>query len=375
MSMSDAIYWIWLSAAPGITPLRVSELLRGFGSASAVYAAGADELEYVCGSHDWLAALSDKSLGNAEKAFAAALDAGMSVLTRGDSGYPAVLAAISDPPAVLYVRGTLPDFNQAPALAVAGPRKCTERGASAARQFSYWVGKAGHPIVSGLAAGTDAAAHEGALKAGAVTVAVLGCGADICYPVCNTRLYNAIPKCGGAVISEYAPGVSPQKSFFPARNRIISGLSRGLFIPESPARSGSLITAACAAKQKRKVFVMPGAAESFDSVGSNALLKQGATPVTEPGDIISALEKLPPLPNQPKPRAQAKRAAAPARPSGPAAQTLEGRITALLLTKNMTADDIAAELGLDVRQAFSALSSLELDGLIVRAPGNYYAHP
>jgi DNA processing protein len=216
----------------------------------------------------------------------------MTYLSRGD--LPPLLRAIHDPPKRLYLRGDGdPSLLAEPAIAVVGARACSPYGAQVARMLGRELGRAGLIVVSGLARGVDGHAHRGALDAGAVTVAVLGCGIDRDYPAAHANLAAQIAE-RGLVVSEYAPGVEPAPFRFPARNRIIAGLSAATIVVEARERSGALITADFALEDGREVFAVPGEITSSLSSGTNALLRLGATPVTSAGDVLEALGLEPP---------------------------------------------------------------------------------
>ncbi|MEG2858108.1 MAG: DNA-processing protein DprA, partial [Clostridia bacterium] len=194
------------------------------------------------------------------------------------------------PPLALYVMGELPDMDNEAAIAFVGTRKCTEYGIAATDRIAGEIARGGGLIVSGMALGIDSASHEAALRAGAKTVAVFGCGVDLCYPSEKKKLRLRIIE-NGAIISEYPPETSPDKTHFPARNRIISGISLGVVIAEAPEhRSGALITAACAAEQGRDVYAIPGNITSLQSVGTNQLIRDGAKPALCGADILNEYE-------------------------------------------------------------------------------------
>ena len=202
-----------------------------------------------------------------------------------DSDYPSLLREIHDPPALLYLRGKLPSKE---CFAVVGSRQATASGLQLTREISTALASHDICIVSGLARGVDSAAHRGALDAGGSTIAVLGCGIDRIYPPENTQLFQQLLQ-ENAIISEYPPATPPLAGHFPGRNRIISGLSRGVLIVEAAERSGSLITGDFALEQGRELFAIPGALQSPNSKGTNRLLKEGAQLVTEPADILHNL--------------------------------------------------------------------------------------
>ena len=206
--------------------------------------------------------------------------------TINDDLYPIVLREIFDPPLVLYYRGTLiPDARR---IGIVGARKFTAYGEAAAMEFAERLARSGVTITSGAARGIDTRAHRGALRGGR-TVAVLGCGVDIAYPPENRRLLSQIVESGGAVLSEYAPGTQPLPAFFPARNRIISGLSEGTLVVEAAKRSGSLITAEMALSEGRDVYAVPGSIYSPQSGGCHNLIRAGARLVESPQEILEEM--------------------------------------------------------------------------------------
>ena len=198
--------------------------------------------------------------------------------------YPELLKQIYDPPKCLYVIGNVDILNN-PSIAIVGCREATEYGKKAATYFSYNLAKQNINIVSGLAKGIDSFSHIGALQAYGKTIAVIGSGLDIIYPKENEQLAKRIIEQGGAIISEYPLGTRPEKEHFPARNRIISGMSQGVLVVEAKEKSGSLITAECAMEQGKEVYAVPGNINSLNSVGTNNLIKDGAIPVSKFTDL------------------------------------------------------------------------------------------
>lgn len=203
---------------------------------------------------------------------------------KNDPDYPERLRHIQVPPEQLFYIGRIPSKERV-AVGIVGARECTPYGRDMARLFGYKLAKAGVIVVSGMAKGVDGWAHRGALEAGGETVAVLGCGVEICYPRSNERIYREIPE-KGCIISEYPTKYDALPANFPLRNRIISGLSNGILVVEARIRSGSLITADAALDQGRDVFVIPGRIGDELSVGCNRLIRQGAIPVVSPDDIL-----------------------------------------------------------------------------------------
>lgn len=207
-----------------------------------------------------------------------------------DSEYPQILKNIYDPPLSLYVRGSKQILNQT-CLAIIGCRECTQYGKNVAEELAYNISKQKINIVSGLAKGIDGIAHKGAILSGGKTIAVLGNGLDTIYPKENIALAKEILKTGGAIISEYPLGEKPQKQNFPERNRIVSGISRGIIVVEATQKSGTLITVDFALEQGRDVFVVPGDINKKTSKGTNELIKQGAKVITSYSDVIEEYNK------------------------------------------------------------------------------------
>jgi DNA processing protein len=269
-------------------------------------------------------------------------------LERRDAEYPQLLAQIPDPPARLWLRGdAAPDLLERPSVAIVGARACSGYGRAAARLLATEAAAAGAVVVSGMARGIDGEAHRGALAAGRTTVAVLGCGIDRDYPAAHAGLARAIVESGGLVVSEYEPGVEPAPWRFPARNRIIAGLARATVVVEARERSGALITADFALEDGREVLAVPGEITSTLSAGSNALLRQGATPATCAGDVLEALG-LDVRPTNPQ------------IPDDAAAEV----VLAAIAAGAATPDGLTRATGLDAAELASALALLELAGVV-----------
>ncbi len=280
-------YWLALSTIRGLGAKRMKNLLQYFGNPVSIWQASRKELENIIGSQ----ALASKIVAEREKIdldhLLEVLDKNkIGFLTVFDEDYPGPLKNISDPPPVLYYKGE-PDFSFL-AVAIVGARGCTEYGRKVAGRMAYELAERGITVVSGLARGIDTYAHHAALKGEGKTIAVTGCGLDIIYPPENKNLYLEIEE-KGTLLSEYPPGVEPLSGHFPQRNRIISGLSQGVLVVEAAARSGSLITAALAREQGRKLFAVPGNIDRPQSKGTNRLIKEGARMVTGVEDIIEEL--------------------------------------------------------------------------------------
>ena len=286
------VHWIWLAHRPGVKDWMKAELLRHFSDPEDIYFADKDAFAHIEGMTAEIAqALGDKDLTQAEKHLADAMKYKLHILTYRDVAYPKRLKHISDPPLVLYYKGTLPDFDSQPVIGVVGTRKCTPYGLSAAKKLGSEIAQCGGMVVSGLAEGIDAMAMKSALSAGGQVVGVLGCGAEQVYPKINKWLFADTERYG-CILSEFPPETPAYGWNFPKRNRIISGLSHGVLVVEAPMGSGSLHTARHALEQGRDVFVVPGNLDQPTFVGSNQLLKDGGILTVTGWDILSEYEAL-----------------------------------------------------------------------------------
>ena len=281
------VHWIWLSTRPHISDRVKVELVRHFQDPEAIYFADSGSFAQIEElTAEGKTALCDKNLAEAEKILRDCQKENLSILTYQDAAYPARLKNISDPPIVLYYKGRLPDFDGSPLIGVVGTRKASAYGMNAAKKMGYQIGRCGGIVVSGMAYGIDGMAIRGALTAGMPAVGILGCGADVVYPLSNRGLFEDMEQYG-CLISEFVPGTPPVGWNFPKRNRIISGLSCGVLVVEAPAKSGALITAQLALDQGRDVFTVPGNIDVDSFVGSNRLLRDGAIAVSSGWDIMS----------------------------------------------------------------------------------------
>ena len=284
----DLPYWLALNRVRGIGPARFRLLLEGFGSARGAWEAGPTDWQAAGLDSRSVAALEQQRRRiepEAEVARLVRLNIGAVRVI--DPAYPRLLQEIPLPPPVLYVRGTLAPADEW-ALAIVGTRRASPYGKQMTERLAGELARQAITVVSGLARGIDTVAHQAALAAGGRTIAVLGCGPDLVYPPENAKLAARIVE-QGAVITEFPPGTQPEAGNFPARNRLISGLSLGVLVTEAPETSGALITTRFAAEQGRDVFAVPGNVTSRASVGANRLIQDGATMVLEVGDIISEL--------------------------------------------------------------------------------------
>ncbi len=284
----EEYYLAALQRVGGIGSIQLQRLLQAFPDGKAIWEAPQEELVAVGGISQKLAA-SLEAFRRSEEDHPGRLEEicrqkGIHLCSIRSREYPVFLKEIFDPPLVFFYRGTLPKEDEL-CLAMVGARRFSRYGEQVALDFAEKLAAAGVTVVSGAARGIDTCAHMGALKAGR-TVAVLGSGVDVAYPAENRSLLQQIAE-HGAVLSEYEPGTPPLPAFFPARNRIISGLSRGTVVIEAAKRSGSLITAELALNEGRDVFAVPGSIFSETSEGCHHLIQQGAKLVTGVSDILA----------------------------------------------------------------------------------------
>lgn len=397
------LYWLWLSRKTEVKDGVKKSLLQHFGHPEDLFYAEKEKIQQadIQGlTENVLEALCDKDLSQAEECLAQCARLDIKILTMEDKAYPNRLREIFDPPVVLYYKGTIPNWDEVPVVAVVGTRRSSLYGNQTAGRFGREIAQSGGLLVSGLADGIDGCAMAGALDAGYPVVGVLGCGVDIIYPKRNRELFAQTERLG-CILSEFIPGTPPLKQNFPRRNRIISGLSCGVVVVEAPERSGALSTARQALSQNRDVFAVPGNVDLPTFAGSNRLLKEGAGSVTCGWDILS--EYLPLFPDKIR-RAEAPRrigdfpAPAPApsqrkqvktpqipkkdidNPAAtpyidrktplPALSEEEKRIVSALGSTEKRVDDLIAETGIPSGTLLRSLTMLELKQVILRLPGN-----
>ena len=385
-------HWIWFATRRGFGPVRQREILERFGSAEAVWEATESLLKRAC------QILLDKDLTEARSILAACQRAEVSVLTLRDPAYPTFLRAIADPPAVLYVRGTLPDTDRIPCVGIVGSRSADRRGLEMAHLLGWQIVGCGGAVVTGMAKGIDAMAARGALGNGGAVIGVLGCGPDLVYPRENADLYAQV-LVRGCLITEYPPGTPPAATHFPARNRIISALSDGVVVVQAAERSGALITARWAAEQGRDVFAVPGPAGEELSRGCNRLLREGAI-LTESGwDVMCEYEyrypgKVTEYHGRPEPRrsdvpppdpsrppdvspARKRQQAVPAaaqKPQPDPARLSEPQQTLIRTLKNgpLQLDVLLDRVELPSSVVLSQLTMLQIKGVVAQRPGKIY---
>ena len=346
-----------IRSAAGIGMILGNRLVRAFGSAVDALAASYTELATVEGMKpailDGLRA--DANRAQHETILKTCAERGIRVLVPGFEGYPPYLLNLDDRPLVLFARGACVWPERA--IALVGTRLPSPTGSKVARDFAKYFASRGIAVVSGLARGIDTAAHEGALEAGGVTLAVVGSGLDALYPPENRALAQTI-EARGTVLSEYAPDEEAMAFHFPIRNRIISGLSQGVVVVEAPRRSGALGTADWALEQGRDVMAVPAGPYTRSAEGSVDLIKKGAACVTTPEDVLQALRW---------------ETAAPREMLKMTEEALgiecKGLLSKLKPGEPMTADQLADRTGLEAARLLQALAELELRGTIASLPG------
>jgi DNA processing protein len=359
-NMHPAVFWIGLSSIPGIGRVTFRKLASHFGSPERALSASFEELHRGAGLSEKLAAAITQFpwRGPAEQEIEKAANAGVALITADHAEYPDSLRSTPDPPLYLYIRGSLrPEDRNA--VAIVGTRKPTHYGTRVTYRMAAELAAAGQIIVSGMARGIDTQAHQGALSVEGRTIAVLGCGIDVAYPPENRGLMDKISR-SGAVITENAFGTKPESGYFPARNRIISGLARGTVIVEATEDSGSLITAKYTLEQGRRLYAVPGNIGSLTSKGSNSLIKQGARLVEGAPDILADLGMKAP---------GARRG--PERPL-PALSREEEAVFQVITDEPKHIDRIMGDCGAAAGALSGVLITLELKGLAKQLPGKYY---
>lgn len=359
--MDERFYCLWLSNITGVGARNALLLLDAFKSAQNVWNASHGEIISRGFSNIAAANITDKKNRESAKKLAESLEKkSISFIAITDERYPSSLKSIYAPPTVLYTKGELPDANRL-FVSVIGTRKCSEYGARMAYSFAKALAEAGVVVVSGMAEGIDSIAHRGALAGCGKTVAVLGSGVDICYPAANSRLMEEI-MANGCVLSEYPPGTRPMPGNFPARNRIISGLSKAVLVVEAGERSGTLITVDHALEQGRDVFAIPGNVTSVKSSGTNALIRDGATLVESPEALLAELDYLKP----------AEEARTEKYSDIIALDEDEKTVYDYLWKEPQSIDALSTKTGYAVYTLQYILTCLEIKGIVQRLPGNRY---
>lgn len=294
--MASLKYWLWLTGRSGMSALRLNRFLEQWGNPEQIYFADAKEFELWEDIPTSLrASLEDKSMETADQILSQCDQLGISILTLQDAGYPDCLKHIPDPPAVLYYKGKLPDFDRELTIGMVGARDCSKYGETMAARLGLDLARAGAVLISGIAQGIDSHAIKGALAGGGTVVSVLAGGIDIKYPWQSRFLYEDVAA-AGALISEYPPGTAHKGTHFPVRNRIISGLTDGVVAVEAKEKSGTMITMDLALEQNRDTFAVPGPADAPMSSGTNRLIRMGwAKLVTSAADVLVEYEGIRPV--------------------------------------------------------------------------------
>lgn len=361
-STGELAQWLRLEQTVGVGPETARKLLSAFGLPENIFAASFSALHNIVServAHALLAPPSEETQALIDKTRAWSEQPDNHILTLADADYPRMLLDIADPPLILYIKGRSELLSRT-ALAVVGSRNATVQGCTHAEQFSEALSQSGLTIISGMALGIDTAAHQGGLRGAGSTVAVIGTGTDIVYPARNRALAHQIAD-QGCLVSEYPLGMPAIAANFPRRNRIISGLARGVLVIEAAAQSGSLITARMAAEQGREVFAIPGSIHSPLSKGCHQLIKQGAKLVESAQDVLEEL-------GQPQVTSSISAAAAPSKTPDP-------KKSPLLVEMGfdpISTDMLAIRCGCDAATLNAQLLTLELGGVIEMLPGGMY---
>jgi DNA processing protein len=360
----ERLAYLALTQVPGMGPARLKTLLSFFPTARGAHSA---PFEFLCAlpgfSRAFASEIKATPLEVGRKTRDDADRLGARILLPVDPDFPALLHHIPDPPPVLFALGDLSLLSR-PAAALVGSRDHSAYGADVCRLMATAAAQAGVVIVSGMARGLDAVAHTAALDTGGTTIGVLGNGHGVVYPAANRGLYDRVAR-DGLLLSEFPPGERPHAGSFPRRNRLISGLSRVTVVIEAAAGSGALITAGTALDQGREVMAVPGNITSAVSVGTNRLIRDGATPLLEPADLLAHFPELAPVsvlsvvPSSVRPL--------------PETLTSEERELALLFAADpVHPDELAQRAGRPVGEVLGILSGLEIAGIVEQKPGRVF---
>jgi DNA processing protein len=358
--MDDKKYWVGFNLIKGIGAVRMQALINHFDDLESAWKAAPIHLAEAGLSLKLIERIVQaREQVDLQKVWARIESQGIKILTWKDAAYPQRLKEIEQPPPVLYVRGEyLPDDLYA--VAIVGTRRVTPYGRQITEELSSYLASNGITVVSGLARGVDAIAHQTALKAGGRTLAVLGSGVDKIYPPEHRQLAQQMME-QGAIVSDYAPGTPPDASNFPPRNRIISGLSLAVVVVEAGETSGALITAEFAAEQGREIFAVPGSILAPQSKGTNKLIQKGALPLLSINDLMQALN----LTRMGEHKA--------ARKVIPADET-ERRVMSILSAEPLHVDEIRNQTELPIEKVSATLALMELKGMVRQVGGmNYVA--
>ncbi|MBR4864286.1 MAG: DNA-processing protein DprA [Oscillospiraceae bacterium] len=375
-------YWVWFALSKALTLRGKLELLKTYSDPEDIYNADTPLSQ-------------DKDLKEAQTVVNKCRRLNIEIITMSDVRYPQRLKNISDPPLLLYCKGTMPDTETTPLIGVVGTRKATAYGMETAEKLAGQIAACGGIVISGGAAGIDSSAIHGATLQGGPVIAVLGCGVDIVYPRTNRRLFMDVEE-NGCLLSEYPPGTPPLQWQFPQRNRIISGMSDGVLLVEAPEKSGALITARNAISENRDVYVVPGNIDLPSFKGSNSLLQEGATIAFSGWDTLkNYADRYPGIrqqnakENKEKTVPAAPVTAAPdkkvvdkadtkpysvcvddyKKDTAAASNEEEQRLLSLLDRKAVPIDDVAAAVGQPTGSVLRTLTKMAMRGLVIMHPG------
>lgn len=367
--MEELLPWLSLKSVPGVGSHLFKRLMDAFGSPESVFEASHHSLCEVEGMTEKLARVIAQHTPSdqVKRELDLVAQKGYRIVTLGDSDFPPLLRQIPDPPAFLYVLGSLGKAMRT--IAVVGSRNATDYGISTTKRLCANLASLDIVVVSGMAKGIDTAAHEGALQGRGNTIAVLGSGLDRVYPAENLDLYHRISQ-NGAVVSEFPLMTEPEAYNFPIRNRIISGICLGTVVVEATRKSGSLITARLAAEQNREVFAVPGSISSFKSMGTHTLIKEGAKLVEHAQDIVEEIASiLEPSPEDGLPEdGDALRAAEPM----PELSDEESQVFGILGPYPVHIDELVRKLEMPPGKLSSVLLQLELKQVVQQSPGKLF---
>jgi DNA processing protein len=351
-------YWVAFSNVPGIGPARLRELLQRFGDVQAAWSAPESELEDCLDRRTRQAFMHVRQELDPASALARLEGLGARAITPNSPDYPELLRQLDHPPYVLYVRGNLLPQDEW-AVAIVGTRSPSAYGREVATTLARQLSEQGVTVVSGMARGIDALAHQATVEAGGRAIGILGCGIDVVYPPEHARLYASVES-AGCLMSEFPLGTRPEGSNFPIRNRIISGLALATVVVEAGSKSGALITAHRAAEQGREVFAVPGNIFARNSQGTNRLIRDGAQPLLQIDDLLEALNLT---------RVVQQREARQIMPES----DLEGRLLDQLSHEPLHVDDLGIALDLPPAEVSSTLTLMELKGMVRRTDGMRFA--
>jgi DNA processing protein len=364
--MESFLPWFALKSVPGIGNILFKRLIDRFQTPQAVFDASERELLQIKGvTLRLISALRRQQVPDwVKRDLEIAMRKGYQIITQSDPSYPPLLHQIPDPPPILFVFGHLSENKLH--IAVVGSRQATRYGLQAANQLSYAMGLNDIVVVSGMARGIDTAAHKGVLKANGKTIAILGSGLERIYPPENRSLFHQIAE-RGAIISEFSLLADPEPHNFPKRNRLISGITHGTVVVEAGKKSGSLITARLAAEQNREVFAVPGNINSYKSIGTHALIKQGAKLVEKIDDIIDEFSYHAVIQTN-----EVKRPSLDLNDKNKLSQE-EVTLLSHIDTYPIHMDELIRILNIDPGRLASLLLQLEVKGYVAQSSGNYFS--